>query len=125
MKKLTPVLCVDEIEPSLPFWVDALGFAKTVDVPEGDRLAFAILQKDGIEVMLQTRDSIRNDVPELADHPAAGSALFIEVVDLEAVARAVVDFELLVPRRKTFYGSEEIIVREPGGNVVTFAQFGS
>jgi len=125
MKKLTPVLCVDEIEPSLLFWVDALGFAKTVDVPEGDHLAFAILQKDGIEVMLQTLDSVRNDIPELADHPAAGSAMFVEVEDLEAVTRAVADFELLVPRRKTFYGSEEIIVREPGGNVVTFAQFGS
>lgn len=125
MKKLTPVLCVDEIESSLLFWVNALGFVKTVDVPEGDRMAFAILQKDGIEVMLQTRDSIRNDVPDLADHPAAGSALFIEVEDLEAISRAVADFELIVPRRKTFYGSEEIIVREPGGNVVTFAQFGS
>jgi uncharacterized glyoxalase superfamily protein PhnB len=125
MKKLSPVLCVDAIEPSLSFWVDALGFVKTVDVPEGDRVAFAILQKDGLEVMLQTRDSIQNDIPELAGHPAAGSALFIEVEDLEAVARAVADFELIVPRRKTFYGSEEIVLREPGGNVVTFAQFES
>jgi hypothetical protein len=35
------------------------------------------------------------------------------------------DYELLVPRRKTFYGAEEIFVREPGGNVVGFAQFGA
>lgn len=26
------------------------------------------------------------------------------------------------PRRSTFYGMDEIIVREPGGNVVTFAE---
>ena len=31
---------------------------------------------------------------------------------------------LLVPRRRTFYGADEIFVREPGGNVVGFAQFG-
>jgi len=35
MKKLTPILLVKEIEPSLPFWVDRLGFKKTVEVPEG------------------------------------------------------------------------------------------
>jgi hypothetical protein len=29
---------------------------------------------------------------------------------------------VVVPRRKTFYGMEEIGVREPGGNSVTFAQ---
>jgi hypothetical protein len=33
LKKLTPILTVEAIEPSLPFWVDALGFTKTVDVP--------------------------------------------------------------------------------------------
>jgi len=29
----------------------------------------------------------------------------------------------VIPRRTTFYGADELIVREPGGNVVTFAQF--
>ena len=101
MKKLTPILTLEGIEPSLPFWVYALGFTKTVDVPHGEDLGFAILEKDGYEVMLQTVASMQADVP------------------------AVADYELLVPRRKTFYGAEEIFVREPGGNVVGFAQFGT
>ena len=29
----------------------------------------------------------------------------------------------VVPRRTTFYGADELIVKEPAGNVVTFAQF--
>jgi hypothetical protein len=29
---------------------------------------------------------------------------------------------VIVPRRKTFYGMDEIGVREPGGNAVIFAQ---
>ena len=32
--KITPVLIVEEIEKSLPFWIDRMGFAKTVEVPE-------------------------------------------------------------------------------------------
>src|SRR5688500_9388075 len=75
----------EAIEPSLPFWVGALGFAKTVEVPiEGRRPPY-----------------------------------------LAAIEEAVAEHELLVARKKTFYGAEEIFVREPGGNVVGFAQFGA
>jgi len=45
--KITSVLLVDEIEKSLPFWVERMGFEKTVEVPEGDRLSFVILVRDG------------------------------------------------------------------------------
>jgi hypothetical protein len=124
LKKLTPILTVEAIEPSLPFWVNALGFTKTVDVPHEGALGFAILEKDGYEVMLQTVASIQADVPAVAP-PAGGSILFLEIEDLAAIQRAVADYELLVPRRTTFYGADEIFVREPGGNVVGFAQFGA
>ena len=120
--KLSPVLVVDAIEPCLPFWTDRLGFSKTVEVPEGDRLGFVILAKDGVEVMYQSRDSVRKDIPPLADAPAGGTNLYIEVADVAAVERAVKGQEIVVPRRKTFYGADEIGVREPGGNAVIFAQ---
>lgn len=124
MKKLTPILTVEAIEPSLPFWVDALGFTKTTEVPHEDALGFVILEKDGREVMLQTVASMKADVPAVVPRPG-GSILFLEIEDLSAIEAVVGDYELLVPRRKTFYGAEEIFVREPGGNVVGFAQFGA
>ena len=37
MKKLTPVIMVDAIEPCVPFR-ERLGIAKTAQVPDGDRL---------------------------------------------------------------------------------------
>jgi uncharacterized glyoxalase superfamily protein PhnB len=125
MNKLTPVLYVEEIEPVLSFWTDRLGFARTVEVPEGDRLGFVILQKNGVEVMYQTRKSVEGDLPELAGSPMKGSFLFIEVEDLDAVERSLEGIRPVVPRRKTFYGADELIVREPAGNAVTFAQFAS
>lgn len=123
MKKLTPILTVDAIEPSLPFWVDALGFTKTVEVPHEEALGFVILEKDGYEVMLQSVASMQADVPGVAP-PPGGSVLFLEIEDLDAIQKAVGDYELLVPRRRTFYGADEITVREPGGNAIGFAQFG-
>ena len=44
------------------------------------------------------------------------------MADLDAVVDAVAGLELVVPRRRTFYGMDEVGVREPGGRVVVFAQ---
>lgn len=122
MKRLSPVLPVAAIEPVLPFW-ERLGFSVTGQVPHGDALGFVILRKGDVELMYQTFDSIASDVPPLAATPVGGTLLFFEVEDLDEVAGQLGDVELVVPRRQTFYGSDELIVREPGGNVVTFAEF--
>ena len=121
VRKLSPVLIVDAVEPCLPFWTERLGFAVTVQVPDGDALGFAILEKDGVEVMYQSRASVAADVPALAD-ARPGTGLFIEVSDVAAVEGAMAGAEIVVPRRQTFYGMDEIGVREPGGHVVMFAQ---
>ena len=126
MKKLTPVLVVESIEPSLPFWVERLGFTVTIEVPHGDRLGFAAVQRGGVEVMYQTRESVLADVPTIADLPFGGPThLYIEVDDFDAVERALEGAEVIVPRRQTFYGATEIFVREPGGHHVAFAMQGA
>ena len=122
IRKLTPLLFVEAIEPCLEFW-QKVGFQKTVEVPHGDALGFVILVGDGIELMYQTRASVSEDVPPLAQSPMRGSFLFIEVNDLDEIERALADVTPVVPRRKTFYGADELIVKEPAGNTVTFAQF--
>ncbi|HEY1213491.1 MAG TPA: hypothetical protein VGE93_07640 [Bryobacteraceae bacterium] len=52
--KITPILTVERIETSLPFWVERMGLEKTVEMPDGDRLGFVILTRSGTELMLQT-----------------------------------------------------------------------
>jgi hypothetical protein len=66
---------------------------------------------------------VQGDVPALAETPMGGTMLFIEVDDLDLIDAALEGVERVVARRTTFYGSEEIIVREPAGNAVTFAKF--
>jgi len=126
IKKATPVLIVDRIEPLLPLW-DALGFARTAEVPNGDVLGFVILSRDGVEVMYQTFDSVRGDEAKVLEGSRAigAAAVFIEVDDLDDIAgRIPKETDVLVARRQTFYGSTETVIRDGAGNVVTFAQFG-
>lgn len=120
--KITAVLLVDEVEKSLAFWVDRLGFEKTVDVPEGDRLSFAILVRDGAEVMLQTIASARHDAPVFAPEGSVSrTSLFIEVQDFADVLKRLEGYPIALPQRDTFYGMREIGVIEPGGHNVIFA----
>lgn len=123
MKKLTPILFVDAIEPCLPFWVDRLGFTKATEVPHGDRLGFVILTRGGIELMYQTWDSAAADVSGAAQRTTGRSAaLYFEVESIDEIERALRGAEIVHPRRKAFYGATEIFAREPGGHVVGFAQ---
>ena len=121
LKKLTPLMMVDVIEPCLGFW-ERLGFARTVELPEGNALGFVILVKDDLEIMYQSTASVTGDIPSMASTPKGGTLLFIEVSDLDAVIEALGDAPRVFDRRKTFYGMDEIGVREPGGNAITFAQ---
>lgn len=124
VKKITPVLFVNEIEPVLPFWVDRLGFQKTAEVPEGNKLGFVILQKGGVEVMYQTYASVDKDMPAIAQAVRKGPAfLYVEVDNLNAVIEAMKGAEVYLPVRTTFYGAKEIGVKDSAGHFITFAQF--
>lgn len=120
--KLTPVLFVDAIEPSLPFWVGRLGFEQVASVPDEAPFGFVVLVRDGVEVMLQTRSGLAEDLPAIAAQPPGVScSLFLEIEDFAAELARLGDAPVLVPERTTFYGMREIVVREPGGHIVIVA----
>jgi len=89
-------------------------------VPGESGLSFAILVRDGAELMLQSRASVLKDEPKFADQSRA--ALFVEVDDFEDVKKRLEGYAIAMPERDTFYGMKEIGVFEPGGNTVVFAK---
>jgi catechol 2,3-dioxygenase-like lactoylglutathione lyase family enzyme len=117
--KITAVLVVESVERSLEFWVDRMGFEKTVEVPESNGVGFAILVKDGAEVMLQSIESVEKDAPGFLK--PGHSALFIEVDDFAATKKRLEGYPLALPERVTFYGMREVGVFEPGGHTIVFA----
>jgi uncharacterized glyoxalase superfamily protein PhnB len=123
IQKITSVLAVESVQPSLDFWQGRLGFECTVTVPHEETIGFALLVKDNIELMLQSVASILADLgANTGEVNGRSAALFIEVAELSAVERALDGYPIEMPRRTTFYGMHEIGVREPGGHFVVFAQ---
>jgi catechol 2,3-dioxygenase-like lactoylglutathione lyase family enzyme len=121
--KITTVLFVDSIEKSLTFWRDRAGFTAVAEMPDGDRLGFVILVRDGAELMLQTYELGKKDDAELM--PKGGghaAALFIEVDDLADMKKRLEGYPITMAERVTSYGMREIGVRDPDGNPVVFAR---
>ena len=94
-------------------------------MPDGDHLGFVGLEKDGVQVMVETRgNKAEGEKLQALTRDCRGAVVFIEVDNLDLVIAALATEKVLVERHATFYGADEISFLEPGGNVVTFAQFG-
>lgn len=133
MKRLTPVLLVEDLDAALPFWTERLGFTVVTEVPvdptrdpEGQPTGFAILAHGPVEVMLQSRASAEQDAPGLVAGTLAkdGVGLFLEVEGgLAPWLERLAGCDIAVPERRTFYGAHEIGVRTPDGCLVMLAAF--
>src|SRR2546427_5985858 len=124
VKRITPVLLVKEIEPIVPFWVDRLGFTKTVEVPEGNKLGFVALQKGSAEVMYQTYASVEKDAPSSmsAEARKGPTYLYMEVDNLDAVLAAMKDAKIVMHVRTAFYGILELGIEDPDAHLIPLPQ---
>jgi uncharacterized glyoxalase superfamily protein PhnB len=123
VKKITPILFAEQLEPCIHFWTECLGFQKIVEVPEGDNIGFAILEKNGVELMYQSFASAAkdNETTSKAVHKEP-SFLYIEVADVNAAMEATKGAEIVLPMRTTFYNAKEFGIKDPAGHVFIFAQ---
>jgi len=124
--RCTPIQIVDAIEPNLDFWENRLGYKRTAEVPPGAKqLDFVILEKDGLEVMLQTYKSMEADMSSA--HSAERfqrkeTILYIEVDSLEEAARALKGVPISMEPVDRPYGMREMTVKDPSGYAVCLAQ---
>jgi len=119
VQKLRPILVVQAIAPCLDFWA-RVGFSPIITVPDTPPFGFAILAGEGMELMLQTAESVKDDLSGAADHVAA-SLLYVSVPALDPVIEALAGAPVALARRKTFYGADEIFIQDPAGNLICFA----
>lgn len=126
VKKITPILFAQELEPCIQFWTEKVGFQKTVEVPDGNKIAFVILEKNGLELMYQSFASAEKDNAATGAAARKGpSFLYIEVADIDAALAAVKGAEIVMPMRTTFYQAREFGIKDPVGHYLIFAQQGA
>ena len=124
INKSTPVLHVKTVEPSLKFWTERFGFKTTIQVPERDHIGFAAIDNGRVELMYQTYEGMQaNPSDPLAKAAEQGPTfIFMEVPDINAIASALHESEVVKGIYETGYGAKEIVAKEPGGHYVIFSQ---
>jgi hypothetical protein len=127
VRKITPVLVVESIEPVVTFWT-RLGVQPSTQVPGDHGLAFAIFSGEGVEVMYQTVASVKEDLVASASVREAfrpgpqQTTLYVQVQSLADVESRLQGERLILPRRTTFYGAIEVGYTDPAGNIIVFAE---
>ena len=124
LKKLTPNLMVEDVSRTLAFYQDILGFEAVMTLPETAPFDFAIVQRDGVELMFQSRQSLSENVPALADSViGASQTLYIEISGLTDLYEQLRDkVEIVAHLHTTFYSTREVYFRDINGYILSFSE---
>jgi lactoylglutathione lyase len=124
LKKLTPNLMVEDVRHTLTFYQDILGFEVVMTLPETAPYDFAIVRRDGVELMFQSRPSLSENVPALAASAIGASQTFyIEVAGISDLYHHIRNkVEIVVDLHTTFYGTQEVYFRDINGYILSFSE---
>ena len=124
LNTLTPNLVVSNVERSISFYRDVLGFEITATVPDASPYVFASLRHGAVEVFLNAREAASAEYPAFRDRALGGTlTLFIGVSDIAAAYAALKDrVTIVMPFEKKWYGVTEFAFEDPDGYVITYAQ---
>jgi uncharacterized glyoxalase superfamily protein PhnB len=123
-KKLTPNIMVEDVNRTINFYKDLLGFELLANVPEEGQFAWAMLKRDGVEMMFQARTSLEEEIPALKQREIGGAlTLYIEVADVEELYTHLKESITIVQdMHTTFYGAQEFAVQDCNGFILSFAE---
>jgi len=122
--KLTPNLIVSNVERSLAFYEDALGFSRGMTVPEQSPFVFASVSSGPVEIFLNDRSTVTKESPQMAGLSfGGGNTMFIEVTGIDAFHDAIkARVKVIMPLVTQWYGMREFAIEDPDGYVMTFAE---
>ena len=133
-KKLTTNMMVEDVNRTVDFYSDVLGFEFVMGVPENSQqvvttrqedktLDFAIVKCGNVEMMFQAKTSMAEEIPQLRGTKIGGSVTFyIEAENVKELYRKLKDKITIIKEiQTTFYGKQEFYIRDCNSYILTFA----
>lgn len=124
LKSLTPNLIVSNVERSLAFYRDVLGFRVAATVPDAAPYVFAIVESGPVRIFLNAPEPAIAEYPAFSGRPIGGTlTLFIDVADIRQVhddLRGKVN--IVMPIEHKWYGVTEFAFEDPDKYLITYAE---
>lgn len=84
LNKMISNLMVEDVNRTVEFYTDRLGFELLTSLPEEGKFDWAMMRWDSVVIMFQARSSLGEEIPAFADAPIGGSLTFYtEVIGLK------------------------------------------
>jgi len=135
LKKLTPNLMVDDVNHTIEFYQEILGFEFVMGVIEEIQEIVTIYQKDqlldyamiacgDVEIMFQAKRSLADALPVLKDRGVGGTlTLYMKFERVEELYARIKDKVVIIKDiHTTFYGMQEFYIEDCNGYILTFAE---
>jgi uncharacterized glyoxalase superfamily protein PhnB len=125
-KDLVPNLMVKNVEKTLEFYTNVLGFGVLETVPEKAPFVFAMVNAGGVMIFFQEEQSIKEEYPQLSALPQGGClTLYIHVTDVNELYEKVKGkAKIAKEMHDTPYGSKDFAIEDCNGYILTFSQQG-
>ncbi len=129
---IVPNLMVTDMQASVAFFRDLLGFTLTFaldnergmhDDPAGKAIVFASLKWEEAELMLQSVESLAEELPVFtnASRPTASGTIMLRGYHPDALADTDVSAITVKGPVKQWYGMIELYLRDPDGYIICLA----
>ena len=125
--KLTPNLLVDDVERSLRFYEEVLGFSRGFTVPEVRPFVFGSVVSGQVEIFFNEKQTAAKEYPAFGGKPLGiTGTLYIELAGSGVVEplhdRLKTIVPVVMPLVTQWYGMKEFAIADPDGYVITFAE---
>ena len=124
IENITPNLMVNDVNETIKFYEDILGFTLLRSVPEVGQIDWAMMKKNAGVIMFQSKKSLSNDLHIMQGRkPGGGTTLYIKMKGIadffENISEKV---EIVADIEHTFYDTKEFTIIDINGYVITFAE---
>lgn len=122
---IIPELTVENIERSIQYYTENLGFRVVARAPETGLAVWVELSFDGEHIMFQEKEEVFAEITHLRNQKIGGTMLLVIRTSGAEVVRKIWDKvsdneNAVLPIHETDYGAVEFCITDPDGYVLIF-----
>ncbi|WP_428739298.1 VOC family protein [Sulfurimonas sp.] len=133
MKTLVPNMAVKSINETVRYYKEHFGFELQMavdaqkdgfdtELQEGKEYIWAMIINDGVSLMLQSVESLQEDVGVFFDNIGASLTFYVDVEDADSLYKQLQNkVEIYKEIHTTWYGQREFYVKDINGYILGFA----
>ena len=124
LESLTPNIMVKDVNATLEFYKNKLGF-KLIDTnPESGEYEWGYVMLDNVGMMFQEEKSLKTEYKEIESLKVGGALTFyIRIKDINNYYNQIPkDVSIIKTINKTFYGTNEFAIMDLNGYILTFSE---